>query len=415
MQHSLLTLLLATVVGLVPIQPTNAAPQRARDLGVPFQGEPGACNAITDVRGVEVGHRTLIAGDGALVMGQGPVRTGVTAVFPLGRSFDGFAQAGVFVANGTGELTGRALIEEVGLFSGPVMLTGTGSVGVVRDAVIAWYRKRLGPDEDLLFPHILPVVGETYDGFLNDTFGQHVRAEDAFAAMDAARAGPVAEGSVGGGTGMMAFAFKGGIGTSSRVLPVDLGGYTVGVLVQANFGGRSQLTVAGVPVGAEIKDLMPARGSRKDGSIIAVIATDAPLLPHQLRRLALRATHGMARTGGVSGTTSGDIFLAFSTVAAKADGPGHQVARFADSFEMNPLLEAVVLATEEAIINSLVANTTMTGVNGNTVQALPHDRLQRVLRDYGRPAAAAGPTSTAAADVGTRAAGPSAGDQCVAR
>jgi L-aminopeptidase/D-esterase-like protein len=414
MQHPLLTLLLVATVGLATTHPVDAASLRARALGVPFQGKPGACNAITDVRGVEVGHRTLIAGDGALIMGQGPVRTGVTAVFPQGRSFDGFVQAGVFVANGTGELTGRALIEEVGLFSGPVMLTGTGSVGVVRDAVIAWYRKRLGPDEDLLFPHILPVVGETYDGFLNDTFGQHVRAEDAFAAMDAARGGPVAEGSVGGGTGMMAFAFKGGIGTSSRVLPADLGGYTVGVLVQANFGGRSQLTVAGVPVGAEIKDLMPARGSRKDGSIIAVIATDAPLLPHQLRRLAVRATHGMARTGGLSGTTSGDIFLAFSTVAAKADGPGHQVARFVDSFELNPLLEATALATEEAIINSLVANTTMTGVNGNTVQALPHDRLQRALRDYGRLAVAAGNSSTAAAD-GTRAAGAPAGDQCVAR
>jgi D-aminopeptidase len=415
MQHPLLTLLLAAVVGLVSTQPVSAAPQRARDLGVPFQGAPGACNAITDVRGVEVGHRTLVAGDGALVMGQGPVRTGVTAVFPLGRSFAGFVPAGVFVANGTGELTGRALIEEVGLFSGPVMLTGTGSVGVVRDAVIAWYRNRLGPDEDALFPHILPVVGETYDGFLNDTFGQHVRAEDAFAAMDAARAGPVAEGSVGGGTGMMAFAFKGGIGTSSRVLPAELGGYTVGVLVQANFGGRSQLLVAGVPVGTEIKDLMPSRGPRKDGSIITVIATDAPLLPHQLRRLALRATHGMARTGGLSGTTSGDIFLAFSTVTPEADGSGHQVARFVDSFEMNPLLEATALATEEAIINSLVANLAMTGINGNTVQALPHDRLQQVLRNHGR-VAAGGKTSDAPATAAmAQAAGSGAGSQCVAR
>jgi L-aminopeptidase/D-esterase-like protein len=372
--------------------PAHAA-TRARDLGIPFTGTTGACNAITDVAGVEVGHRTLVTGDGVLVIGKGPVRTGVTAVFPKGRSYEGFVHAGAFVANGTGELTGRALIEEVGLFSGPVMLTGTGSVGVVRDAVIGWYRRQLGPDEDRLFPHILPVVGETYDGFLNDTFGQHVRPEDAFAAMDAARTGPVAEGSVGGGTGMMAFAFKGGIGTSSRVLAAGLGGYVVGVLVQSNFGGRSQLTVTGVPVGAGITDLLPTRGARKDGSIIVVIATDAPLLPHQLRRLAVRATHGMARTGGLSGTTSGDIFLAFSTVEPRADGPGHYTARFVDSFEMNPLLEAAALATEEAIVNSIVANATMTGVNGNTVHALPHDRLQQALRAQGRLVAAGAPAT----------------------
>ena len=294
-----LSILLA--LGLSGVVAAAAAVPRARDLGVPFGGMPGHCNAITDVAGVEVGHRTLIAGEGALEMGLGPVRTGVTAVFPKGRAYEGFVPAGVFVANGTGELTGRALIEELGLFSGPVMLTGTGSVGVVRDAVIAWYRGRFGADEERLFTHVLPVVGETYDGFLNDTFGQHVRAEDAFAAMDAARAGPVAEGSVGGGTGMMAFGFKAGIGTASQVLPAERGGYTVGVLVQANFGGRSQLTVAGVPAGAEIDTPMPSRGPRKDGSIIAIVATDAPLLPHQLRRLALRATHGMARTGGLSG------------------------------------------------------------------------------------------------------------------
>ena len=290
----------------------------------------------------------------------------------------------MFVANGTGELTGRALIEELGLFSGPVMLTGTGSVGIVRDSVIAWYRQRLGGDPERLFPHILPVVGETYDGFLNDTFGQHLRADHVFAALDGARGGRVEEGSVGGGTGMMAFAFKGGIGTSSRKLPPDLGGYTVGVLVQSNFGGRSQLTIAGVPVGAGITDHMPTRGRAKDGSIIAVIATDAPLLPHQLRRMALRATHGMARTGGMSGTTSGDIFLAFSTVRPQAAEPGHLSAKFVDSLEMNPLFEAAVLATEEAIINSLVANATMTGADGNTVQALPHAQLRTLLQKYSR-------------------------------
>lgn len=215
------------VPGPVHVQPAlrilepdgNGGSARARDLGVPFAGTPGACNAITDVAGVEVGHHTLIQGDGALVVGKGPVRTGVTAIFPAGRDDEGFVQAGVFVANGTGELTGRALIEELGLFSGPVMLTGTGSVGIVRDSVIAWYRQRLGGDPARLFPHILPVVGETYDGFLNDSFGQHVRAEHVFAALDGAHGGRVEEGSVGGGTGMMAFAFKGGIGTSSRKLP----------------------------------------------------------------------------------------------------------------------------------------------------------------------------------------------------
>jgi L-aminopeptidase/D-esterase-like protein len=365
----------------------GAAAPRARDLGVPFPGRPGACNAITDVAGVEVGHHTLIAGDGKLVVGQGPVRTGVTAIFPRGRQGAGFVQAGAFVANGTGELTGRGLVEELGVFSGPVMLTGTGSIGLVRDSVIAWYRKQLDGDAERLYLHVLPVVGETYDGFLNDTFGQHLRQEHVFAALESARGGPVEEGSVGGGTGMMSFAFKSGIGTASRVLPAELGGYTVGVLVQANFGGRRQLVIAGVPIGTEITDQMPVRGRVKDGSIIAVIATDAPLLPHQLRRMALRATHGMARTGGMSGTTSGDIFLAFSTVVPQAAGPGHLTAKFVDSLEMNPLLEAAVLATEEAIVNSLVVNTGMTGADGNSVAALPHDRLRALLAQYGRTAA----------------------------
>ena len=377
----------------------DAAAPRARDLGVPFNGVPGACNAITDVAGVEVGHRTLVKGEGALKVGTGPVRTGVTAVFPKGRAYEGFVPAGVFVANGTGELTGRALIEEIGGFSGPVMLTGTGSVGVVRDSVIAWYRRQLGDDEERLFPHVLPVVGETYDGFLNDTFGQHVQQADAFAAMDAARGGPVAEGSVGGGTGMMVFAFKGGIGTSSRVLPADLGGFTVGALVQANFGGRSQLTVAGVPVGTEIAEPMPQRGPRKDGSIIVIIATDAPLLPDALRRLALRATHGMARTGGLSGTTSGDIFLAFTTAVPKEEGPGFLSTPYIDPLYMNPLLEAAALATEEAIVNALVSNAPMRGANDNFVPALPPDRLQAALKKYGRlqaPAAAVTPAQCVA-------------------
>ena len=385
-------LLCCLALGILVATAADAAP-RARDLGVPFNGVPGACNAITDVAGVEVGHRTLIEGDGPLKVGTGPVRTGVTAVFPKGRAYEGFVPAGVFVANGTGELTGRALIEEIGEFSGPVMLTGTGSVGVVRDSVIAWYRRQLGDDEERLFPHVLPVVGETYDGFLNDTFGQHVQQSDVFAAMDAARGGPVAEGSVGGGTGMMVFAFKGGIGTSSRVLPPDLGGFTVGALVQANFGGRSQLTVAGVPVGVEVAEPMPQRGPRKDGSIIVIIATDAPLLPDALRRLALRATHGMARTGGLSGTTSGDIFLAFTTAVPKEEGPGVLSTQYIDPLYMNPLLEAAALATEEAIVNALVSNASMRGANDNFVPALPHNRLQAALKKYGRlQAPAAGAT-----------------------
>lgn len=379
---------------LLPLLLAGEAAQpavRARELGVPFEGTPGACNTITDVAGVEVGHRTLIAGEGLLVVGQGPVRTGVTAVFPRGRGHEGFVPAAVFVANGTGELTGRALIDEVGMFSGPVMLTGTGSVGVVRDAVIGWYRKRLGDDPERLFPHVLPVVGETYDGALHDAFGQHVRPEHAWEAMDAARGGPVAEGSVGGGTGMIAFGFKAGIGTSSRRLGSEAGGYTVGVLVQTNFGARRQLTVAGVPVGQAIDAPMPAREPIKDGSIVAVIATDAPLLPHQLRRLALRATHGMARTGGLSGTTSGDIFLAFSTAEPQSSGPGHLQARFVDSFEMNPLFEATVHATEEAIVNALVVNAPMRGADGLNVPALPHDGLRDVLARFGRGAARAAP------------------------
>lgn len=380
-------------LALISVAQAAEAPVRARDLGVPFEGIPGACNAITDVAGVEVGHATLISGEGKLQMGQGPIRTGVTAIFPKGRSYSGFVRAGVFVANGTGELTGRAMIDETGLMSGPVMFTGTGSVGVVRDAVMSWYRRQLGPDPQQLFIHLLPTVGETYDGFLNDTFGQHVRESDVFAAMDAARGGRVQEGAVGGGTGMIAHDFKAGIGTSSRRLSERAGGYTVAAIVQANYGSRAQLTVTGVPVGREIQDLMPSKGSRKDGSLLVVIATDAPLLPDQLRRVALRATHGMARVGGMSGTTSGDIFLAFSTVEPKAAAGNLITAQYIDPFAMNPIFEAAVLATEEAIVNAIVAGRAMTGIDGNTVQGLPGDRLQQALRKYGRLASAPRPTA----------------------
>ncbi len=360
-----------------------AAP-RARDAGVPFDGDPGPLDAITDVAGVEVGQITLIDGDGPLVLGKGPVRTGVTAVFPKGKNYPGFVYAGTFVANGTGEMTGRALIDEIGEFSGPVVLTGSGSVGVARDAVQAWYARRTGGDPEQTFIYTLPVVAETFDGRLNDTFGQHVKAEDVFRALDTAQSGPVEEGSVGGGTGMVAYGFKAGIGTASRRVALGGHAYTVGVLVQANYGSRDQLIMAGVPVGRRLAADSGAPAPAKEGSIVVVIATDAPLLPNQLRRLALRATHGMARVGGMSGTTSGDLFLAFST--ARPDSLDKVVlqARYIDSFALNPLLAATVLATEEAIVNSLFAGRTMKGINGHVVESLPIERVRALLREATR-------------------------------
>ncbi len=357
---------------------------RARDLGIPFDGQPGPFNAITDVAGVEVGHATLVenkeSGDGAITA----VRTGVTAVFPKGKDGEGFVYAGVFSLNGTGELTGRSLIEELGMFSGPVMTTGTASVGIARDAVTEWYSDRLGSDDPSLFQYLLPVVGETYDGNLNATYGFHVHKEHVFAALESAQGGAVREGSVGGGTGAICFAFKCGIGTASRLLPADQGNFTVGVLVQANFGARRQLNIAGVPVGSRIRGYEPRRPEIRDGSIIIVIATDAPLIPHQLERLARRASHGMARTGGMSGNTSGDIFIAFSTaVPERGDDPLLRHT-YVDTWHMNPLLEATVLATEEAIVNALVAARTMEGRNGAKVFGLPHDRLREIMRDFNR-------------------------------
>jgi L-aminopeptidase/D-esterase-like protein len=356
---------------------------RAREAGVTFEGETGAINAITDVPGVEVGQVTLIEGVGALVLGKGPIRTGVTAIFPKGKNYPGLVHAGTFVANGTGEMTGRALIDEIGEFSGPVVLTGSGSVGLARDAVQAWYAQKTGGDPESTFLYTLPVVAETFDGGLNDTFGQHLKREHVFAALDAAQSGPVAEGSVGGGTGMVAHGFKAGIGTSSRRVSLGNATYTVGVLVQANYGARDQLTIAGVPVG----QLLAAHAEppkMKEGSIIIVVATDAPLLPHQLRRMALRATHGMARTGGMSGTTSGDIFLAFSTVRPDETPERLQQMKFLDSFSLNPIFAATVLATEEAIINSLFAATSMRGINDRLVEGLPIDQVLPLLEKAGR-------------------------------
>jgi D-aminopeptidase len=355
---------------------------RARDLGIPFEGDSGPLNAITDVQGVEVGHTTLISGQGKLVVGQGPVRTGVTAILPRGKGSQDPVFAGWFSLNGNGEMTGTTWVEESGFLEGPVAITNTHSVGVVRDAVIDWRVKHGKPDASGYW-WSLPVVAETYDGFLNDTNGFHVKPQHVFEALNSARSGPVAEGNVGGGTGMICYEFKGGIGTASRKLDEKSGGYTVGVLVQCNCGARSQLRVAGVPVGLEIPE-KPAYES-DTGSIIIVVATDAPLLPHQLKRLARRASLGLARTGSVSGNGSGDIFIAFSTANPGASKPtGIAQVEMVPNDRMNPLFAATVDATEEAIVNALVAAETMTGANNHTVIALPHDRLRAALKKYNR-------------------------------
>jgi L-aminopeptidase/D-esterase-like protein len=352
---------------------------RARDLGVPFGAISGPLDAITDVKGVEVGHTTLIAGSGSLKVGVGPVRTGVTAIFPRGKESTDAVFAGWFSLNGNGEMTGTTWVEESGFLEGPVMITNTHSVGVVRDAVIGWQTKRGGTAQ--LWS--LPVVAETWDGWLNDINGFHVRPAHVFEALESARPGPVPEGNVGGGTGMICYEFKGGIGTASRKLEEKSGGYTVGALVQCNCGARSQLRIAGVPVGVEIPE-KPAYGD-DTGSIIIVIATDAPLLPHQLKRLARRASLGLARTGSASGNGSGDIFIAFSTANPQAAKPtGVAQLRMVPNDQMNPLFEATVQATEEAIVNALVAAENMTGADNHTVIAIPHGRLREVLKKYNR-------------------------------
>jgi D-aminopeptidase len=382
--------LLALAAGTVSAQ----ARPRARDLGIPFDGTPGSLDAITDVAGVEVGFTTLIAGEGPLVVGKGPVRTGVTAILPRGRNGAEPVFAGFFSQNGNGEMTGTHWIKESGFLDGPVMITNTHSVGVVRDAVISWqvqhgFVPKTSSVEGVWWS--MPVVAETYDGFpLNDVNGFHVKPAHAFAAIDGARPGTVAEGNVGGGTGMVCYEFKGGTGTASRRYDTPAGTYTVGVLVQCNCGLRSQLMVRGVPVGREIPVEQPPRsalaGSTRDdvGSIIIVVATDAPLLPTQLDRLARRATMGLARTGSASGNYSGDIFLAFSTANADAaKKPVATVQMFSNDL-IGPLFEATAQATEEAILNAMVGAETMTGMDGRAVMALPHDRLRDTLRKYNR-------------------------------
>ncbi len=369
-----------SIVLACPSPADAEARPRARELGVPFDGEPGPRNAITYVKGVEVGHATLISGKGKLEVGKGPVRTGVTAVLPRGRA--GASDpvfAGWFSLNGNGEMTGTAWIEESGFLEGPVMLTNTTSVGTVRDGTVKWLAKNIKGQQDWA----LPVVAETYDGYLNDTLGFHVKAKHVFEALDSARGGAVAEGNVGGGTGMVCFQFKGGIGTASRKLGDKRGGWTVGVLVQANFGLRRQLRIAGVPVGREITEGAIRR--KEAGSIIIVVATDAPLLPHQLKRLARRASLGLARTGSVSGNGSGDLFLAFSTAnpgASKKEGVVR--VRMLPHERMDALFEAVVQATEEAIVNALAAGRTMVGRDDHKVVELPHERLREVLKKYNR-------------------------------
>ena len=399
--HLALLVALLTLSGVL-----QAQKPRERDLKLPIGGAAGPLDAITDVAGVEVGHTTLISGSGKLVVGQGPVRTGVTIVHPRGRANNDPVFAAWFTLNGNGEMTGTTWIQESGLLEGPVAITNTHSVGVVRDAIIQWEVSR----RNVLQPWWLPVVAETYDGALNDINGFHVKPEHVHAALDGASGGVPKEGAVGGGTGMVCHGFKGGIGTASRKLPDAQGGYTVGVLVQCNYGARRDLRIAGVPVGEEIQDLLgcianndplppnaarprcgAAGGAARDGnadqgSIIVVVATDAPLLPHQLKRIATRVSLGIGRQGGFGGNSSGDIFVAFSTANPRAwfnDQPVTDVKMLPND-RITPLFQATAQATEAAITNALLAAETTTGANDLRIYALPVDRMLGVMKKYGR-------------------------------
>lgn len=405
-----LTLGVVTACVLVPVMGAQSSPgtkPRARDLGLPIGGAAGTLDAITDVAGVEVGHTTLISGSGKLVVGKGPVRTGVTVIHPRGKANPDPVFGAWFTLNGNGEMTGTTWLQESGILEGPIAITNTHSVGVVRDAILQWQVGKPG-----MQPWGLPVVAETYDGGLNDINGFHVKPEHVMSALDGAHGGPVQEGAVGGGTGMVCHGFKGGIGTASRRLPPDQGGYTVGVLVQCNYGARRDLRIAGVPVGEEIPDLQacianrdpvsaqaapgqrrpcdaPAAPGRDNdegaGSIIVVLATDAPLLPHQLKRMATRISLGVGRMGGWGGNSSGDIFVAFSTANAGAAGAADTVSvRMLANAKITPLFTATAQATEEAIVNALLAAETMTGASDLRVYALPVDRLKTIMKKYGR-------------------------------
>jgi len=386
-RHAMLVVLAAGCA--IPWVAAGQDSPRARDLGIPFAGTPGPWNAITDVTGVTVGHTTLISGSGKLDVGSGPIRTGVTAIHPRGKKYDPVF-AGWYALNGNGEMTGTTWVKESGFLEGPVVFTNTHSVGIARDATIEWqYANNLFdplPDDPDVF-WSLPVVAETYDGDLNDINGFHVTKEHVFNALESATSGPVSEGNVGGGTGMICHQFKGGIGTASRQIMVSAHDYTVGVLVQANYGSRATLTIAGVPLGEAFSDLMPLwrPTDRSTGSIIVVVATDAPLLPHQLERLARRVPIGISRVGGYASNGSGDIFIAFSTAnPGAAAREGIRETRMLPNDAMSPLFLATAQATEEAIVNALVAAKTMTGINGNTVYALPHDRLIDILKEHKR-------------------------------
>lgn len=364
---------------------------RARDLGIPFSGTPGPFNAITDVQGVEVGHSTIIAGQGENKLGKGPVRTGVTAIFPRGKQFSP-VYANWYSLNGNGEMTGTTWVTESGFLETPVMITNTNSVGVVRDAVLKWYvDTNWYGDEDWWYTY--PVVGETYDGFLNDIYGFHVKESHVREAIDNAKSGPVEEGNVGGGTGMLTLGFKGGIGTASRVVQVGGKPYTLGALVQSNFGAKRNLHIAGVPVGWELRDTLntefhaPPSNRRQegDGSIIVILATDAPLLPHQLKRIAHRIALGVGQVGGRGSNGSGDIFLAFSTANKNAfNRDSTTTVQMLPNDRITPLFEATVEAVEEAIVNAMVAAETMEGIHGNKAYALPHDLLIDILKRYNR-------------------------------
>ena len=366
----------------------HAQKPRARDIGSPFDGTTGKFNAITDVKGIEVGYSTIISGQGKNIRGKGPVRTGVTAILPRGR-MNNPVFANWYSLNGNGEMTGTTWITESGFLEGPIMITNTNSVGVVRDAVLKWFVKNNWYKEDFWYTY--PVVAETYDGFLNDIYGFHVKEENAYEALDNAKSGLLKEGNVGGGTGMMCLGFKGGTGTSSRIVKIKDSTYTVGVLVQSNFGGKRNFTIAGVPIGKELKDTLnyefkaPPSYQPGDGSIIVVLATDAPLLPHQLKRIAARIALGVGKVGGRGENGSGDIFIAFST----ANPSAFQRENFTKLDELpndliNPLFEATVQATEEAIINAMVAAETTEGINGNKAYALPHKLVIDILKKYNR-------------------------------
>ncbi len=368
----------------------SAQKPRARDIGIPFEGTPGKNNAITDVPGVEVGYSTIISGSGANHIGKGPVRTGVTAIFPNGKVNHHPVFANWYTLNGNGEMTGTTWLTESGFLETPVMITNTNSVGVVRDAVLKWFvNKNWYGDEQFWYTY--PVVAETYDGAMNDIYGFQVKESNAWAALDSAKSGPIKEGNVGGGTGMMCLGFKGGTGTASRLITINGKTYTLGVLVQSNFGRKKNLTIAGVPVGLELKDTLnyeikaPPQSKRQegDGSIIVIVATDAPLLPHQLKRIAERVALGVGRVGGRGENGSGDIFLAFSTANPDAFSRNKSTqVEMLPNDQLNPLYEATVQSVEEAIINAMVAADTMEGINGNKAYALPHDAVIRLLRKH---------------------------------